>query len=351
MKIFISSVLRGYEHYRAAAKKAVDLLQYTPRMCESFGAQPYSSEIACMAEIQDADIVVLILGADYGFETPSGESVTQQEYRRARALNKPVLAFLENVEASGKQKAFRQEVSDYLDGLFRETFSSESELHDAIIKALHQLKQRQSTPPEQAFVERLRSREREYAFGGSMQGATLEFTFYPHPATRGALRAQDKQRDSLYVEMCQAGLCELAKGFSKHDTASTIGLDAPAGHNPDLRWRKQDDGLEWIKLDIRQKGNGLAFLFVSPERVRKAAYAAYQLLGKGRPGWYQIALEGIGHTQFSEPPPGHVSSVCSPMSNVDAVSTNGFLMPANDTTFSAWLDEVLYGFERKINFR
>ncbi|WAH60649.1 DUF4062 domain-containing protein [Pseudomonas silvicola] len=349
MKIFISSVVRGYENYRAAAKKAVELLQYTPRMCESFGAQPYSSEIACMAEVQEADVVVLILGADYGFETPSGESVTQQEYRRARTLNKPVLAFLENVEASGKQKAFRQEVSDYLNGLFRETFSYEGELYDAIIKALHQLKQQQSTPPEQDFVDRLGGRERESGFGG--QGATLEFAFYPHPVVRGALRAQDKQRDALYVEMCQAGLCELAEGFSKHDTASTIGLDAPARHTPNLRWRKQDDGLEWIRLGIQQKGNGLAFMFVSPDRVRTAAYAAYQLLGKGRPGWYQIALDGIGNTQFAEPPVGYVSSVSAPMSNVNAVSAHGFLMPANNTTFSAWLDEVLYGFERKINYR
>lgn len=351
MRIFISSVVRGYEHYRAAAKKAIELLQYTPRMSESFGAQPHSSETACMSEVEDADIVVLILGADYGFETPSGESVTQQEYRQARALNKPVLAFLQNVEVSGKQQAFRQEVSDYVDGLFRETFSTEGELYDGIIKAIHLLKQRQSSPPEQEFLDRLKGRERESSFGGSTHGPVLEFTFYPHPIVRGALRAQDNQRDSLYLEMCQAGLCELSAGFSKHDTASTIGLDAPARNNPLLHWRKQDDGLEWLRLGVQHKGSGLAFMFVSPERVRAAAWAAYQLIGKGRPGWYRVTLEGIGHTQFAEPPAGHVSSMSSPMSNVNSVQESAFLRPAGDKAFNAWLDEVLYGFERKINYR
>lgn len=351
MNIFISSVVRGYEHYRAAAKKAIDLLQHTPRMSESFGAQPHSSETACMAEIQDADVVVLILGADYGFETPSGESVTQLEYRRARALNKPVLAFLQTVETSGKQQAFRQEVSDYVDGLFRESFSTEGELYEAVIKAIHLLKQRQSSPPEQQFLDRLNARDRESPFGRSAQGPVLEFTFYPHPVVRGALRAQDKQRDSLYFEMCQAGLCELSAGFAKHDTASTIGLDAPARNNPTLHWRKQDDGLEWLRLGVQNKGSGLAFMFVSPERVRAAAYAAYELLGKGRSGWYQIALDGIGHTQFAEPPSGHVSSTTSPMSNVNSVLERAFLMPANDKVFNAWLEDVIYGFERKINYR
>jgi len=53
-----------------------------------------------------------------------------------------------------------------VDGLFRETFSTESELYEAIIKAVHQLKHRQSSPPEQEFVDRLNARDREEAFGG-----------------------------------------------------------------------------------------------------------------------------------------------------------------------------------------
>jgi nucleoside 2-deoxyribosyltransferase len=353
VKIFISSVVRGYEHYRATARKAVELLQHTPGISEYFPAQPQSSEAACMAEVKASDVVVLILGAEYGYETPSGRSVTQQEYHHARALNKPVLAFLENVEATGKQKAFRQQVSDYTNGLFRESFSTEAELYDGIIKALHLLKQQQSTPDEQEFVDRLKSREKEGGgFSGGLQGATMEFTFSPHPAPRGALREHDKQRNTLYVEMCEAGLCDLAAGFSPYDTAATIGLDAPL-RNPTLRWRKQDDGLEWIRLGVqpRQNASPMAFMFVSPERVRVAAQTGYKLIGKGQPGWYQIALEGIGNCHFAEPPPVHVTTGSSPLSNVNEVHAREFLMPASEKALATWLEEALYAFERKISYR
>lgn len=108
MNVFISSVVRNFESYRAAAKKAVTLLGHVPVMCEDFGARPYSSQEACMTEVEQADVVVLVLGADFGFRTASGESVTQQEFRRARAADKPILAFLHDVDVEGLQQVVRR---------------------------------------------------------------------------------------------------------------------------------------------------------------------------------------------------------------------------------------------------
>ncbi len=68
-----------------------------------------------MTEVDQADIVVLILGAEFGYQTSSGESVTQQEFRRAKAGGKPILAFLQELPVEGKQQDFRWEVSDYVD--------------------------------------------------------------------------------------------------------------------------------------------------------------------------------------------------------------------------------------------
>jgi hypothetical protein len=104
VKVFISSVVRNFEVYRAAARRAVGLLQHQAIMCEDFGARPDSSEVACMTEVDQADVVVVILGADFGFKTPTGESVTQQEFRRARAGGKRVLAFLQDVPVEGHQE-------------------------------------------------------------------------------------------------------------------------------------------------------------------------------------------------------------------------------------------------------
>lgn len=43
MKVFISSVVRGFEQFRAAAKDAVETLDMKPVMSEHFGARTYSS--------------------------------------------------------------------------------------------------------------------------------------------------------------------------------------------------------------------------------------------------------------------------------------------------------------------
>lgn len=59
-----------------------------------------------MTEVDQADIVVLILGAEFGYQTSSGESVTQQEFRRAKAGGKPILAFLQERQLRGSSKIF-----------------------------------------------------------------------------------------------------------------------------------------------------------------------------------------------------------------------------------------------------
>lgn len=84
-------------------------------------------------------MAVLILGSDFGFQTSSGESVTQQEFRSAKASGRQILAFLQDTPAESPQADFCWEVSDYVDGLFLATFTSERELTDSIIWALNQL--------------------------------------------------------------------------------------------------------------------------------------------------------------------------------------------------------------------
>ena len=95
MRIFISSLISGFESQRAAARRAVTTLRHEPVMAEDFGAQPNSPQIACLQGLRGSDMVVLILGEEYGF-VPAGSSLsaTHQEYREARET-KPVLAFVQ----------------------------------------------------------------------------------------------------------------------------------------------------------------------------------------------------------------------------------------------------------------
>jgi len=93
-KVFVSSMVRGVEAFRDAAKQAITLMDYTPLMCELFAARPYSSEKACVHEVEQCDVYLLILGSAYGYETPEGISVTQAEFETAKTTGKSILAFI-----------------------------------------------------------------------------------------------------------------------------------------------------------------------------------------------------------------------------------------------------------------
>lgn len=138
MKIFISSLISGFEAERAAARRAVVTLRHEPVMAEDFGALPTSPQLACLQALRTCDLVVLILGERYGF-VPAGSSLsaTHQEYREARG-SKPVLAFVQQgVSPEPEQAAFIDEVQGWEGGLFRAGFFAAEDLQDAVTRALH----------------------------------------------------------------------------------------------------------------------------------------------------------------------------------------------------------------------
>ncbi|WP_255301176.1 DUF4062 domain-containing protein [Pseudomonas syringae] len=110
MKVFISSVVKGFEHFRAAAKDAVETLDMKPIMSEYFGARTYSSEHACLTEVDQCDVYILILGANYGYEPQPALSVTQQEFRQAVSKRKPILVFIQQTDFDPKQAVFVNEM-------------------------------------------------------------------------------------------------------------------------------------------------------------------------------------------------------------------------------------------------
>jgi hypothetical protein len=139
MKIFISSLIGGFESIRAAARSAIETLNHDPIMAEDFVAQPNSPQIACLQGVRKADLVVLILGERYGnVEGSSGKSPTHEEYLEARG-KKPILIFTQaGVSRDLKQAAFASEVEGWEGGFFREPFTDASDLQTHVIRAIHQ---------------------------------------------------------------------------------------------------------------------------------------------------------------------------------------------------------------------
>jgi hypothetical protein len=148
MRIFISSLISGFELQRAAARRAVTTLRHDPVMAEDFGAQPNSPQIACLQGLRGSDVVALMLGEDYGFVPPgSSLSATHQEYREARET-KPVLAFVQQGISPGpEQAAFIAEVQGWEGGLFRGGFVGVDDLQDGVTRALHDVTLANATAP------------------------------------------------------------------------------------------------------------------------------------------------------------------------------------------------------------
>ncbi|MEO8407801.1 MAG: DUF4062 domain-containing protein [Oxalobacteraceae bacterium] len=138
MKVFISSLIAGFEPFRDAACSAITTLRHEAVMAEDFGAQPASPQVACLQGIRAADLVVLILGERYGtVQGTSGVSPTHEEYLEARDT-KPIIAFVqEGVTRDPQQAAFVSDVQGWQGGLFRDGFKNAEELRTFVTRAIH----------------------------------------------------------------------------------------------------------------------------------------------------------------------------------------------------------------------
>ena len=138
MKIFISSVISDYEPERAAAEKGIRVLGHEPVMAERFPASPSTPQAACLGALRTSDLVVLLVGARYGYTQASGLSATHEEYRAARGSKNTIVLIQEGVVREPAQAAFLEEVQAWEAGHFTKNFASSADLQDVLVGALHQ---------------------------------------------------------------------------------------------------------------------------------------------------------------------------------------------------------------------
>jgi hypothetical protein len=137
MKVFLSSLITGFEDLRDDADSGVRTLGHAVIRAEDFGASPASPQVACLAGVRDADVVVLILGSRYGLPQSSGLSATHEEYREARDTRPVIVLIEEGVEPEPTQAAFIGEVQGWERGHFTATFRGAADLRDKVIRAVH----------------------------------------------------------------------------------------------------------------------------------------------------------------------------------------------------------------------
>jgi hypothetical protein len=159
----------------------------------------------------------------------------------------------------------------------------------------------------------------------------------------------DAQRDEIFLKVCQEGLSAVRDGYKPHDQPETLGLDTNV-----LKWRMQDDGLQWVSVSLSNGNAGsrndmFSSYYVSPSKTRSVALAAFSLVTQGRSGWFQIALLGMDNKVFSEPPASTASSISIPHRTERLLQERQLLLPATQSAFESWLDDALYRMGRKLN--
>jgi hypothetical protein len=137
MKIFISSVITGFETFRDAAAASIKALGYEVIRAEDFPASTKSPQVACLAGVREADLVLLVIGERYGYPQPSGHSATHEEYLEAKG-RKPLLVFVhEGVTPEPEQRAFRREVEAWQGGSLWKGFVTPDDLRARVTEAVH----------------------------------------------------------------------------------------------------------------------------------------------------------------------------------------------------------------------
>lgn len=148
-----------------------------PVLAEDFPSLNMSPRNACLDGVRSCDVYVGILGARAGFVTPSGRTVVEEEYDKARECGMPLVIFISEGEFETRQRAFVDRVSDYVTGRFRLTFASADELEQQVEDALGELDV--GTNENRAAAESAIEAAMETELLESQNHSTLRFALAP----------------------------------------------------------------------------------------------------------------------------------------------------------------------------
>src|SRR6266498_5591256 len=138
-RVFVSSVMDGFEEHRQAAKRGILSAGGEPVLVEDFPSLSVSSRNACLDGVASCDIYIAVLGSRGGWSAPSGKLVVEEEYEEALHRRMRILAFIHRCDRDKKGEHLVARVSDYVDGLFRSSYTDVAELESTVAMSLKPL--------------------------------------------------------------------------------------------------------------------------------------------------------------------------------------------------------------------
>lgn len=283
MKVFVSSLIGGYEPLRQAARDAITSLGHEPVMAEDFRAQAHSPQVACLQGLRSAEMVVLILVDRYGSLQPgSGVSPTHEEYLEARGT-KPILLFVqEGVDPEPRQAEFLREAQGWQGGMFREGFRSAEQLRTLITRAIHSYELSHASAPldtralardAEAMLDELR-RDR------GQDASILRFALAGGPA-RQLLRPAELESETLSDAIQQRAMFGSPRLFER-EAGVQRGIDGDAlvlEQEGGARIALKESGQIALRLPLERRsrrsrgGGGLTLAIIEESVVRELANA------------------------------------------------------------------------------
>jgi hypothetical protein len=260
MKVFISSVISGFQDHRAAAREAAESLGHQVIAAEDFGASPSSPQQVCLAGVREADVIVLLLGERYGSLQASGLSPTHEEYREARGT-KPVLVFVQTgVTAEPGQDRFIDETGTWEGGGYRQTFDTPASLRSAVIRALHDWELSQQTGPVNEDDLKTRAVALLPQQSAHAAGSAVLWVAMAGAPTRQVLRPSDLDNAQLHRDMQQEALYGQHPIFDtrRGAQASVAGITLTV-QQPDAEITVDEEGSIRISLPGRDTPNRASF--------------------------------------------------------------------------------------------
>ncbi|MDO8669817.1 MAG: DUF4062 domain-containing protein [Dehalococcoidia bacterium] len=207
--VFISSTYVDLASHRRAVWQLLEDFDISVRGMEQFGARTEEPLQTCLAELEQSDVYVGIIGFRVGSVEPSsGKSYTQLEYEQAARLGKEILIYMADEQNATVRygdidvdPALREKLKAFKDALRErhtvDTFTNEDDLTEKLRTNLARYVQQRKPEPEEPkkdeFEGTLRMVRRFLLLPKSVSGREVRFrvSFFsnPYPASRDICRA------------------------------------------------------------------------------------------------------------------------------------------------------------------
>jgi len=140
--VFLSSTVDDMKEERDAVSEVISILKQKISRCEYFAARSESAKEVCLGEAERCDIFIGIFKERYGSipadDNPSGISVTEMEYQKAREKKKPILLFYhqDSSKRESKLEMFLNKVKNFSKGHYVQKFRNIDELKFLVLQSL-----------------------------------------------------------------------------------------------------------------------------------------------------------------------------------------------------------------------